>query len=341
MQTTATDLGPFAPRQGAPSRWASLSIVLAAASAMTAGLRVVLDRLDAADHHAWTSVTTVLAVAAVVVGAVGMYDTSTRARRGRSLVTVAFVVAFAAGVFAFIYSGAEDGTLRLDRFATAFFDLELLADVAASLARGMLTTIRIALVAEVLSLSLGMFIATLNMSPKAWFHYPAVVYVDVIRALPLVVLTLIINGGLPFIGITLESFVSAVTILMINGAAYTSEIFRAGLQSVPRGQGDAARSLGMTHGTSMLYVIIPQAVRNVIPPLMSDFIALTKDTAIVTILIGFTVRSADLTGAARTAAASSFSPTPYVGAAIGYVLILVPLSRLVGRLERRVRAGLA
>ena len=186
-----------------------------------------------------------------------------------------------------------------------------------------------------------MIVATFALSPRKSMRYPAVAYVDLIRGLPLVVLAFLVHFGLPNLGITLGDFVSPVVILTINASAYCAEIFRAGIQSLPKGQTDAARSLGMPESTTMLFVVIPQAVRSVIPPLVSEFIALIKDTAVVIAIIGFTDASRDLFGAARAAASSTFSPTPYVSAAIVYLIVTVPLARIVGKLERRVRARLA
>jgi polar amino acid transport system permease protein len=333
-------LGPFAPEQGNRSRWAAASFVVACAAAALLGARAIADRTGG-HHRVLTTVAFFAAAAAAALGVAALYDTATRGRSGRHLATLALTVAFGTGIANYVYAGSVDGTLMPGNFVRAFFDVNILRDSAPSLVRGAVNTIRLAFTAEALSLMLGLFVATLNLSPRRWLHYPAVVYVDVIRGLPLLVLTFLVYGGLPKLGITLREFVAAVMVLMINGAAYTSEIFRAGLQAVPRAQRDAARGLGMTHGASMLFVVIPQAVRTVIPPLTSDFIALIKDTALVMFVIGFTPLTADLFGAARTGAASTFSPTPFIGAAIGYLVITVPLARLVGYLERRARTGLA
>jgi len=340
MDTQAQDLGPFIPEQGARSHAAVAAVVASFVSVAFAVLRVVADRMNDGDHGALTFTAQLFAILAIALGFAGMFETATRGRSGRSLVTFAFTIASITGLAAFVYMGTHDGTLRPQRFFTTFFDMDLMGLIVPSLARGAFNTIRLAFTAELLSLALGLVIASLRISPRRIFRWPALVYVDVVRGTPLLVLAFIIYAGLPDLGVRLPAFIGGVVILTVNGSAYVAEIFRAGLQSIPRGQRDAARSLGMTQGAAQLFVVIPQAVRAVIPPLMSDFIALTKDTAIVTIVIGFTVRSADLFGVARTAAASTFSATPFIGAAIGYLLITIPMTRLVGYAERKLRAGL-
>jgi ABC-type amino acid transport system permease subunit len=159
--------------------------------------------------------------------------------------------------------------------------------------------------------------------------------VDVIRGLPLLMLLLLLYFGLTYVGVTLNVFVASVLGLTINSSAYVAEIFRAGIQSIERGQMDAARSLGMPHGTAMLFVVIPQAVRRVIPPLTNEFIALVKDTSLVSIL-GSTVATRELLQAARQSVATTFSPTPFMAASILYLAVTLPLIRLVTRLERRM-----
>lgn len=336
------DLGPFAPERGARSPAALAGAVVGGAAVALAGLRIALDEVrPGGDHSAFRTWATWAAALAAAIALAGAYQIATRGMRGRTSVVVALMLATTGGITAYLYGAIHDGTLRLDRFADRFLDLELMRLAGPDLARGAVNTLELAAAGEVLAILLGLVLATFHLSRRRWLHLPAVAYVDLVRGLPLLVLTALIYGGLPSLGITLDPFPAAVAVLTINASAYVAEIFRAGIQSITRGQMDAARSLGMPRGTAMLFVVIPQAVRSVIPPLMSEFIALVKDTAIVISFIGFTVASADLFGAARTIQASTFSPTPYVAASIGYLIITVPLTRLVGRLERRLRVGLA
>lgn len=325
------DAGRFAadPR---PSRVAIAAVVLA-----TAALVVALIRPLTGASAAFSSAATWLGMAAIGAGIAALYLTGTRGIRGRSMAKTAVAAGACAALYAFIDAAVRDGALDLARFGDQYFNGDILRTLPGDFARGALNTIKLAFAAQFFAIAVGLLVAMFAISPKPWAHYPAVVYVDLIRGLPLVVLTFLIHFGLPNVGITLGAFVSPVVILTVNASAYIAEIFRAGIQSLPRGQMEAARSLGMPHTTAMLSVVVPQAGRTVIPPLVSEFIALVKDTAIVIALIGFTTATRDLFGAARTSAASTFSPTPYMAAGIVYLAITVPLARLVGVLERRLR----
>lgn len=334
-------LGPFAPDHGATDR-----VVLSGCgiAALAVGLTLVRPVIDVAGGApvGWSRMPALAAAAvAIVVLLYGQYRVVALAHAGHGLARVGIFVATASGLTAFIYTAVADGQIQLGKFFRVYFDREIISLTWVDLLRGAVNTIVAAFMAEGLAIVLGLIVATFVLSPRRRAHLPAVVYVDVIRGLPLVVLTLLVYQGLTYIGIRLSAFVAIVMTLTLNASAYIAEIFRAGIQSVPRGQMDAARSLGMPHTMAMLFVVIPQAVRAVIPPLMSEFIALVKDTALVYILVGATVGSADLFTRARTAVASTFSVTPYILASAIYLAITVPLTRVVGRLERRLRAGLA
>lgn len=339
---TASGPGPFAKDAGERSRMAVAAAALAGLAAAVALLRPALRLagvaagLPVAGRIAWLA-----GVAAIAAGMVALYLISSRGLRGGALARSGIGVGAVAAVFAFFYAAVTDGHLQLGRFAREYFDMSINKALWPDLLRGLVNTLKLALVAETLAILVGLLIATFALSPRRMLRFPAIAYVDLVRGLPLVVLTFLIHFGLPNIGITLGEFVSPVVILTVNASAYCAEIFRAGIQSLPQGQTDAARSLGMPESTTMLFVVIPQAVRAVIPPLVSEFIALIKDTAIVIALIGFTEASRDVFGAARTAASSTFSPTPYMSAAVVYLIVTIPLARLVGRLEKRVRAKVA
>lgn len=325
------DPGPFGvDRRVAFAARAGIGVAVVAAA-------LALVRPLGGDSPRWSSVASAAGIVAVILGIAGRYVAGTRGIRGGRLGQAAIAVGVVAALYAFFDGAVRDGSFDPARFGQQYFNPDVLRTLPGDFARGVLNTLKLAFVAEVLAIAVGLVVATFAISPKPYAHYPAVAYVDLVRGLPLVVLTFLVHFGLPNIGVTLDSFVSAVVILTVNASAYVSEIFRAGIQALPRGQMEAARSLGMPQTTAMTAVIVPQAARSVIPPLLSEFIALIKDTAIVIALIGFTTASRDLFGAARTSAASTFSPTPYMAAGIVYLLMTVPLSRLVGVLERRLR----
>lgn len=323
-------LGPFAPATGRPL----LSTRLAVALAMATGIATVA-RIS--EFKPLGDQAVLLGLLALSASLVARYQTQARSQAGLREATVASVVAVVGIVVAFLVGAQQAGTLRLDRFAAAYLDADILNALPAALARGLRNTLVAAALAEILAIAVGLVVATLALSPRKRVRYPAVVYTDVVRGLPLLVLTSLVFFGSTKIGLRLGPFQAIVVSLAINASAYCAEIFRAGIQAVPTGQMEAARSLGMPHILAMQHVVIPQAVRQVIPPLVSEFIALIKDTAIVFSIVGFTVKGADVFGVARTAAASTFSPTPYLAAAVTYLIFTVPLARFVGRLEHRMR----
>ena len=141
------------------------------------------------------------------------------------------------------------------------------------------------------------------------------------------------------LGIDLSSFSVAILVFSLNTGAYAAEVFRAGIQSIERGQMEAARSLGMTYMQAMRYAIVPQAVRRVIPPLMNEFVILIKDTSLILVL-GLAITELDIYNFARQGFSDSFNSTYFVAAAAGYLAVTLPLIGLVNAVERRLHSGL-
>jgi His/Glu/Gln/Arg/opine family amino acid ABC transporter permease subunit len=344
MATIPADerLGPFAPDQRAPGALARAAFGLGVGAAVLAAVRPAVENLQPRSDLSWLRLPEIsVGIAAVLVSLAAFYRVSTQGLRGRGLSLAGAWLGGVAALAGVIYAATVDGNLRLGQFAHYYLNLHVMREIIPDLARGAVNTVKAAFLAEVIAVGAGLLIATFRMSKRSIIRLPAVAYIDVVRGLPLVVVVSLVAFGLPAIGITLGTLATVVTALVINASAYVAEIFRAGIQSLPRGQMDAARSLGMTQGTAMTSVVIPQAFRAVIPPLMNEFIALIKDTAIAYIVAGVTVSTRDMFTAAQAFQASTFSPTPYIGASIGYLIITIPLTRLVGRAERRLRAGLA
>jgi His/Glu/Gln/Arg/opine family amino acid ABC transporter permease subunit len=343
MTTVSIDqkFGPFAPDQRAPIPIARGALWLGVAALVLAVVRPVVENVQPRSDLAWMRLPGMVAgILAVAVSLVALYRVSTEGLRGRGLALIGAWLGAVAVLIVIVYAATVDGNLRLARFFHYYFNLHILRVITPDLARGAVNTVKAAFLAEVIAVAAGLIIATLRMSKRTMIRLPAVWYIDVVRGLPLIVMGSLVAYGLPAVGITLGTFAVVVTALVINAAAYVAEIFRAGIQSLPRGQMDAARSLGMTQGAAMTSVVIPQAFRAVIPPLMNEFIALIKDTAIIFAIAGVTVGNRDIYTAAQAGAGSTFSPTPFIGASIGYLIITIPLSRFFGRAERRLRAGL-
>jgi polar amino acid transport system permease protein len=141
------------------------------------------------------------------------------------------------------------------------------------------------------------------------------------------------------LGVNFSSYKVALFVFALNTGAYASEVFRAGIQSIERGQLEAARGVGLSYLGSMRYVIVPQAVRRVIPPLMNEFVILVKDTALVVVL-GLIQSQRELFSVAQDGYATFVNGTFFVAAAIGYLIVTIPLIRLVAAVERRLRSGL-
>lgn len=279
-------------------------------------------------------------LAGAAVSLFGLYQVAAEDRRGASAAKLGGAVGILAAAASFLIDAQRRGEIDLAGLGQAYFRSDIIEIMWPAFLRGALRTIQLAALAEVLGIAIGLIVAVLVLSKSRLVRAPARAYVDFFRGTPLLMQLLVISFGLPFIGIRLDPFPAGVIGLTLNSAAYVAEIFRAGIQSVERGQMEAARSLGMPTPTAMLFVVIPQAVRRVIPPLMNEFIALLKDSSLVAVL-GATIAERELLKVARDGVAVFVSATPFVMASIAYLAMTLPLTRIVGRLEVRLRAGQA
>ena len=216
---------------------------------------------------------------------------------------------------------------------------------APSVAQAFLLNVYIFTISEVLILVLALVIAVVRQIPGPVFfpfRMVAVAYTDLFRGIPLILVLYIIGFGVPGLGLAFFSYLSDVTYgiiaLVLVYSAYVAEVYRAGIESVHESQNAAARSLGLSRWQSLRFVVLPQAVRRVIPPLLNDFIGLQKDTALVSVL-----GSIEAVRAAQIYGASQFNYASYVVAALLFVLITIPLARFTDRLiardKRRRQAG--
>ena len=201
---------------------------------------------------------------------------------------------------------------------------------------GTRNTILLALLAVLIGVVLGLGLALMRRSRFRLIKFVAAAYIEFVRGTPLLVQLFIIFYGLPVItGMRFPDFVAGVIALSLNSAAYVAEIIRAGLQSVDRGQMEAARSLGMTHRTAMRHIIIPQAFKNILPALGNEFIVVIKESAIVSVIgIYEIMRSANIV---RGITYRPFEPL--IVAALIYFVLTFTLSNLLGIAERRMRAS--
>jgi polar amino acid transport system permease protein len=233
-------------------------------------------------------------------------------------------------------------------FFHQYFDLDIIRDNFSFVLEGFGQTLLLSVVSAVLALSWGLVLALLRQSPGRPMlpvRALAIAYIDVMRGIPLLLVILIISGSVPFLSFlpqTLRApdffgkpdiFWFGVVAIALTYGAYYAEVYRAGLEGVPYGQTEAARSLGMSHAQSLRHVIVPQAVRRVIPPMLNDFIALTKDTSLVQV-IGFV----EVVRAGREVQAETFNSSALTLGALMFVIFTVPLARLVDRLIARQQA---
>jgi len=215
-----------------------------------------------------------------------------------------------------------------------FFNLRVLGQTWPLLLEGLRVTILLGVTSIVLGIAGGLLLALLRLyGPKA-ARGGAAGYIDLFRAIPLLVLLVVIYYALPFVGIRLTSFAAATAALSLVSSAYAAEIFRAGIEAVPSGQFEAARAIGLHWWPMMRLVVLPQAVRIVVPPMTGNCINVVKDTALASV-----VAMPDLLKQATQAQALAANPTPLIGAALVYIALLLPLVRLVARLERRFAAA--
>lgn len=200
------------------------------------------------------------------------------------------------------------------------------------LASGLLMTLKVSGVSMVVALLIGILVATLRFLNSKVVNLLLVAYVDVFRAMPPLVLVIFVFFALPYLGIQLPPFLAVVISLSLYTGAYNAEIIRGGIEAVPSGQTDAARSLGMSYGQLMRYVVLPQAYRIAIPPLTNHAVGLVKLTP-----LAFVVALPELLNMSRWAQTLTANSTPLLAAAVIYLVLLLSLSRLSGWIELRLR----
>ncbi len=213
------------------------------------------------------------------------------------------------------------------------FDFAIVWKYLPVLAKGAVTTVELTALAIVIGSVLGLFIALASISKNWVVRSLARFYTWLIRGTPLLLQLFVIYYGLPLqMGIKLSPFAAAVTGLSINSAAYIAEIIRAAIQSIDKGQMEAARSIGMSYFQAMMRIILPQAYRRMIPPLGNEFIALLKDSSLVA-----TISMVDLMRTAQQMYATTFRPMEiFLAAGALYLLLTTFFTVTFGRLERRL-----
>jgi polar amino acid transport system permease protein len=215
-------------------------------------------------------------------------------------------------------------------FINAFLNFEIAVAAAPILWLGFQQTLLLAAMTVPLGLLAGVAFAMLSTRREAWLRWPLMAFIDIFRAIPPLVLLVLLYAGLPFAGLDLGAWGAVALTFLLNTGAYYAEILRAGIESVPRGQAEAARALGLRRWHVWLFVVLPQAVRNVLPDLIGNTLEVVKLTSIASV-----VALPELLYQARQAQSLTYNATPILVAALAYFVLLWPFVRLLSALEAR------
>jgi polar amino acid transport system permease protein len=255
-----------------------------------------------------------------------------RAARGAALASLSTVVVLGA-LAALILTSKGWSNVR-----DTFFDWSAFKDAFPSVLDGFWLDVKIFVIVEIAVLILGLVVA-ITRSTRAPTFFPfrmlAATYTDVFRGVPVILVVYLIGFGVPALelsGVPSDPVVLGGVALALSYAAYVAEVYRAGIDSIHPGQSAAALSLGLTPAQATRHVVLPQAVRRVVPPLLNDFIALQKDVALVSIL-----GPLEAFRVAQIEASSTFNYTPLLAAAVLYLAVTIPMARIVDRLAARDR----
>jgi len=217
-----------------------------------------------------------------------------------------------------------------ERFVETFFRADLVEQYTGVIARGVLVTCEVAALVVLTGIVLGLALAMARAYRIGALNVLIIVFVDILRALPPLVLILLFYFGLPSLGLTLSSFVVLWLVLSLVLAAFAEEIFWAGILSIRKGQWEAARSTGLTFSQTLSAIVVPQAVRMTVAPLTNRTIAITKNTA-----LGMVIGVPEILNEASTAQSFSGSATPLMMGALAYVALFIPVVMLGRWIETR------
>jgi His/Glu/Gln/Arg/opine family amino acid ABC transporter permease subunit len=290
-----------------------------------------------------SSALTVVLVAAIVLGIAALiagFSVYKRmpTRRQREHAIAGAVLGIQAVVLALLLFWFRTGKVTI--FSRSFLNFAVLEGYGDDFLTGVKNTVVLAFGGEIGGIVLGLVFAVLTLSARRVVRAPARAYINFFRGTPLIWQLVTFYFGVNLgLGLKLDAIQVGLIVFALNTGAYAAEVFRAGIQSIERGQIEAARSLGMSYLQAMRYAIVPQAVRRVIPPLMNEFVILIKDTALI-VALGQTLGQRDIFSVAQQIYSSTFNATGFMAAAAGYLIVTLPLIRLVNMVERKLRSGL-
>jgi His/Glu/Gln/Arg/opine family amino acid ABC transporter permease subunit len=297
----------------------------------------IIQGLQSSEQVAVFVTTIILGLAAIVLGFGTYRRMDTRRKRGNAYDgAILGIQGVMIAAFIWWFTSSE----LFVTFAKLNLNFKVLEGHVGDFVRGAKNTIVLAFVSEAGGIAIGLVLSLMALSSRRVVRAPARTYINFFRGTPLIWQLSFFYFGL-FLGLgwNPSPFLAAIIVFALNTGAYAAEVFRAGIQSIERGQVEAARGLGMTYLQSMRYVVVPQAVRRVIPPLMNEFVILIKDTALIVVL-GLVASQYDLYVNGQSLYSDTYSATAYIATALGYLAITLPLIGLVNYVERRLRSGL-
>ncbi len=221
-----------------------------------------------------------------------------------------------------------------NKFLHLFFDPAIVVTALPAVFWGWLLALGLVAISFPLAIPLGLCWSFLRMAKNRFARAVGSIYINVVRGTPLFLQIYIAFFGLPLLGIQMDNFVLGIIVLVMNSSAYLAEIFRAGIQSINKGQFEAARSLGMNGAQTMIFVIIPQTFRRVIPTMTSEFILMYKDTSLLA-----AVGVMEIMMYSKTITAATGNVTPYIVAAFFYLIVTIPLTKAINHMEARLVGG--
>ena len=217
-----------------------------------------------------------------------------------------------------------------ERFIDTFFKWDVMVQYLPAIGRGFVVTCELAVLVVICGISLGLILALIRSYQIKIINYSIICLVDILRSLPPLVLIILFYFGLPNVGLNFSGFMVVILVLSFVLGSFAEEIFWAGITSIHKGQWEASRSTGLGYSQTLIYVILPQAIRMTIPPLTTRTIAITKNTA-----LGMVVGVGEILNQATIAQSFSSNASPLMMGAIAYVLLFVPIVYLGRRIETR------
>ena len=240
---------------------------------------------------------------------------------------IAFVVLFILGWLYYRYS-----TARWSEMTHLFFNVGVIQKAWPYLVKGFWTTILLAVSAAIFSTIIGLLLAVFRSFNNPVLNFFIILYIDVFRAIPIIVLMMVIYYAFPFMNMRFNAITAGIIALALNSSAYVAEIFRAGFLSIKKGQIEAAHALGLSPMQTMRLVVLPQAFQVVIPPLVGNYVASSKDTALAS-----SISIIELLKAGVAQQSLLASPSPLIFVTVLYLVLFVPLTKFSGLLERKMQ----